>query len=291
MSYNHTINEIVTLYELEPDLRDIYVEGITDKLILDRFMEKYDFNDDINVKLISDIDFSEITDKYSFEIRRNNKNKLIALSKEILESKEFEKINNLTIIVDKDFDTIFNSFEINKYVKYTDYNSIELYLFNENSINNFFKNSRGFPVSVENTLNSLRIILKDCFILGAIFYEDKIGKDDRVDYLKSIEIKKTNISFCLKKHLQKDLNKLAKISELNLYEKRINDLKSEILEFDEKDLIRGHDFIEIFHDYFIKVKKELDFNLRAFEITFFQFLDYSELRKENLFRYLEEKYK
>lgn len=291
MSYNHTINEIVTLYELEPDLRDIYVEGITDKLILDRFMEKYDFNDDINVKLISDIDFSEIIDKYSFEIRRNNKNKLLALSKEILESKEFEKINNLTIIVDKDFDTIFNSFEINKYVKYTDYNSIELYLFNENSINNFFKNSRGFPVSVENTLNSLRIILKDCFILGAIFYEDKIGKDDRVDYLKSIEIKKTNISFCLKKHLQKDLNKLAKISELNLYEKRINDLKSEILKFDEKDLIRGHDFIEIFHDYFIKVKKELDFNLRAFEITFFQFLDYSELRKENLFRYLEEKYK
>lgn len=290
MSYNSTIKEVITLYELEPDIRDIYVEGITDKLVLDRFIEKYNF-DDINVKLISDIDFSEINDKYCFEIRRNNKNKLIALSKEILESEKVEEINNLTIIIDKDFDVIFNSLEINKYIKYTDYNSIELYLFNVNSINNFFKHCRGFPTTGEDTLKSLTNILKDCFILGAVFYENKIGKDDRVDYLKSIEIKKTNISFCLKKHLIKDLNKLAKISELNSYEERIDNIKEKTIKFEVKDLIRGHDFIEIFHEYFIKVKKELDFNLKAFEVVFFQFIDYSELRKENLFKYLEEKYK
>lgn len=290
MSYNNTIKEVITLYELEPDIRDIYVEGITDKLVLDRFIEKYSF-DDINVKLISDIDFSEINDKYSFEIRRNNKNKLIALSKEILESEKVEEINNLTIIIDKDFDIIFNSLEINKYIKYTDYNSIELYLFNINSINNFFKHCKGFPTTAEDTLKSLTNILKDCFILGAVFYENKIGKDDRVDYLKSIEIKKTNISFCLKKHLIKDLNKLAKINELNSYEKRIKNIIEKTIKLEEKDLIRGHDFIEIFHEYFTKVKKELDFNLKAFEIVFFQFIDYSELRKENLFKYLEEKYK
>ena len=64
-SYINTIDEIIALYELEPELCDIYVEGITDQLVIKRFIDKYDIYD-VNVKLIEDIDFNSI-------LTRNNK--------------------------------------------------------------------------------------------------------------------------------------------------------------------------------------------------------------------------
>jgi hypothetical protein len=48
---------VIALYELEPDLKDIYVEGDIDKLIIDRFLKKYGMND-VSVKTAEDIDFS-----------------------------------------------------------------------------------------------------------------------------------------------------------------------------------------------------------------------------------------
>ncbi len=35
-----TLEELVTRYQLEPELRDIYVEGKTDKILLEWFLEQ-----------------------------------------------------------------------------------------------------------------------------------------------------------------------------------------------------------------------------------------------------------
>ena len=259
-SYINTIDEIIALYELEPELCDIYVEGITDQLVIKRFIDKYDIYD-VNVKLIEDIDFNSICEKYP-NIKRNNKEKLITLSKEISKNDELEKINKLTIIIDKDFDEINQTMISNKYVKYTDYNSLELYLYNESVIDNFYSCVlRRFPFNGNKTITVLSPLLQDCFIISAVFHEENIGKSDRVDYSNSIKIDKKNcrIDFSLDEHLKKDLNKLSKSRDLISYLEKIEEKKQK-LHCNIKNNIRGHDFFEILFLFIDKVSNSIKLN-------------------------------
>ena len=71
MPVKRKISEVLSLYEVEPELRDIYVEGITDKLIFDRFTNKYGIQD-VEIKEVDDLDFSELYSVFP-DIKRNNK--------------------------------------------------------------------------------------------------------------------------------------------------------------------------------------------------------------------------
>ena len=67
------ISELITLYYLEPKLRDIYIEGITDKLVIERFLKKNKISD-VKIIEIDSINFTELYDEFP-EIKRNNKKK------------------------------------------------------------------------------------------------------------------------------------------------------------------------------------------------------------------------
>jgi hypothetical protein len=293
MCYKKKISEILMTYELEPEINDIYVEGITDKLVINRFLSKNNCSDFL-VKEISDIDFNELdSDKYGeLTFCSNNKNKLIVLTFELLELPNVDDLNNITIIIDKDFDYVFNRMTINKFLKYTDYNSIEMYLYNENCLNNFFITNRGFSLTTEEIIDYLDEILKDCFLISSIFNDDlTINKEKKVKYTNSIVKKKDKkFYFSLEDHLKKDLNQFSKTKEFDIYKESIQKLKYKIKEYDKRDIIRGHDFIEIFHYILDKLNREFEINLKTFENMIFQYLDYSELKKEPLFQYLYSKY-
>lgn len=291
--YEYTIKELIALHELEPELNDVYVEGITDKLVIERYIDKYNI-DDVSVKAVEEINFEEINEHYP-QIKKNNKEKLIALSDLLNKSKKFEKINGITIVLDKDFDQITESLLENKLVKYYDYNSLELYLYNEQTIKNFYKNIlRRFPHNANETIKTLTPILIDCFILSFVFHEKGYGKKSRVDYTNSIEIKKKKnehiVSFSFNEHLVKNLNKNQIKNQEKEFSKRIQNLRNTIQETDYRNSIVGHDFIKIFYYYVDKIKNTIKLNLDTFERSFFQCIDYSNLKEEEFFKYLEAKY-
>mgnify|MGYP001373265796 CR=1 FL=1 len=80
-----TINELLTRYDLEPELFDIYVEGYFDRDIIDACLYgKTDIN--IAIYVIDSIDVGiDVLDKYG--LTSGNKQRLIALSKELTCSK------------------------------------------------------------------------------------------------------------------------------------------------------------------------------------------------------------
>lgn len=290
MDYKRTVSEIVTLYELEPSIRDVYVEGYSDKLVFNRFFKKYNLTD-LSIKLIDDIDFKELYHDYP-DIKRNNKKKSLALAN-VIDGTFDKEIIGLTIIVDRDFDDIREGILCNCYLTYTDYSSIELYLFNEKVINIFYENIlHGFPYDGGKTINALTKALVQMFLIRLILdNKGNYSKEQIPDFTKSIKVlaRKGEIKFDHEAYLFKVLNNIGEIHNKEIWLKDISKLEKKLTK-DDRLNIRGHDFIQLLFHYINKVKNRIRINCETMERSLFQCLDYSLLKEEVLFKYLEEKY-
>lgn len=290
MNNQRYLNEVITLYELEPNLKDVYVEGNMDRLIIGRFMKKYGMND-VSVKTADDINFSELYENKP-EIKRNNKNKLLALAS-CFEREITAELEGVTVILDRDFDELIGALEENTHIVYTDYNSLELYLFDENVVNIFFTNYlREFPFTAKETLNSIAPILVEKFLIRLILnLKGSFPKDKVTDLKKSVTVNKQTgeITFDHNAHLLKILNNLGITAEKSAFSTQIESYRDRLPTDDRKN-IRGHDFVHLFFIFIDKIKNNIDLTEKTFEKTFFQCIDYSELRKENLFSNLETRY-
>ncbi|WP_292753912.1 hypothetical protein [Nostoc sp. NMS4] len=123
-----TLDELVTRYELEPELCDIYVEGKTDKQLIEWFLEDKQLQD----FGVYEIDTVEIPAQLLFELglKDNIRSRVIALAIYI-HDKFLETPLHITCIVDKDFDWLFGKEYQCDLLLFTDYSCLEMYLFNE----------------------------------------------------------------------------------------------------------------------------------------------------------------
>jgi hypothetical protein len=287
-----TYGELITLYNLEPDLRDIYVEGNSDKLIIERFLIKNKIAD-FNIIEIDNINFQELYSEIP-ELRRNNKKKITILSCKLDElfSKSLDKVN---CIADKDFDEFLNTLLSNNYLLYTDYTCFEMYLFNNDCISIFYKNIlRGFPVTPSKTLRVLGEVLKEKYLIRLVIQlKGEINDENSItDISKSIKVnKKTGeISFDFKAHLLKILNNNKISSKLEDYIKGIEEQRLKC-DNDFRNFIRGHDFIHLLYIFINKINNKISISELTLDRSLNQCIDYSELSKTNLFKTLLKIYK
>ncbi len=241
------VSELLALYSLEPGMRDIYVEGINDYLIIERFLLKYDIKD-FRIIEVDSINFEELYDNYP-EIKRNNKKKLTKLSI-LLEHKFKMKLKKVCCIVDKDHDEFLDELISNNYLFYTDFTSFEMYMFNSDCLRIFYKNTlRNFPIPPGRTIKELQKVLKEQFLIGlAIIRKDQIKNSETItDIKKSVIIDKNTgtVRFEMKIHLQKILHNNHLDSQLNDYVTCIEKDRNKCGN-DSRNHIRGHDFIHLF---------------------------------------------
>jgi len=284
------ISELVTMYSLEPELNDIYVEGPSDKCLINRYLKKNDRN--INIVEINDIDFSELyVDKP--ELKSNCKNKIIELSNQ-LEINFTNSLEKVICIADRDFDDFLNKIVINSYLNYTDYSSIELYFFNENSLNNFFNDIlHGFPVKTKDVIPQLKSVLNDIFNIKLSLL-NIFGVDFEIndyDFKKTININKINgvINFNPSDYISRYLNTRKLMSHKEIVERLFYELTNE-----KKDLldlkIRGHDFMYLFFLYFDKIKNHIDISYETLERIAFVTIDLDFIEESKLFQTIKRKY-
>ena len=129
--------ELVARYELEPSLRDIYVEGLTDKSLLEWFLEKCG----IDNYAIYEIDTVEITahELYNLGLNDNARSRVIALALK-LNNYFKECLPSVICVADRDFDYLLGVSEFDcDLLLFTDYTSIEMYLFNPSIIQKFLQ--------------------------------------------------------------------------------------------------------------------------------------------------------
>ncbi|HMQ99675.1 MAG TPA: hypothetical protein PKE39_11685 [Ignavibacteria bacterium] len=283
----NNIEEIISKFDLEPDSRAIFVEGITDQNFFEQFIEENNLKN-VAVNLIEWFDFSNHFDDNP-ELIRNNKEKVVFLSN-CFKNKLSVFNENIMFIVDKDFDKlIFRTYD-NDYIFTTDYNSIELYLFNKKFLEKYFKVVlHGFPISSLDTLKKLSTILQELFIIQ--FVVKSYNADiEMIRLNNSCEIKKNGeIKFDFEDYLTRLLNK----NKMLKLKKNIIDVISEskiLFEEEIRNQICGHMFFDLLYLYINKIKNNIDLKLASFQRTIFLTVDYKDLCKEPLFAKLIKTY-
>jgi hypothetical protein len=284
------ISELITLYSLEPELKDIYVEGASDKCFINRFLSFKEI--DANVIEINDIDFSELYEVKPF-LKSDCKKKVIELSCQ-LESSFSNTIDSIICIVDRDFDEFLNLMVSNHYLNYTDFAAIELYFYNESSVSAFFKDIlHDFPLKSKVVLKNLQPVLNNLFNIKLAILK-VLGSDFEVnnfEYRKLITIdKKTgHINFDSNEYIFRFLNANNMMPHKNQIEETFR-LISQDSSVDFRLKIRGHDFIKLIFYYFDKIKNNIGLTLESFERVTFVCIDLKQVEEFEMFKLLKKKY-
>lgn len=280
LDVKRNINEIIAIYTLEKDIVDMYVEGSTDKLIIDNYFEYTKC--DKHVTEIDDIDFSKEQENFPNLDLKSNKNKLIALSILLTNNNIDSKIK---CIIDRDFDGILTPVQKDLHILYTDYSCMESYLCCQNHIGKILKvGIRNFPYSTDLVIKETSKVVSILFIIRMINENFKFGLPcPKIGNHMSVD-KKTGIcNICLEEYIEKYIN----TNKLSLQ-------KDEILTFVDKiaknipDDIRfsmnGHDFIEVLFHYINKIKNTVNFKLDNFERAVYLSVQPNYLDEYGLFK-------
>lgn len=278
-----TVEEIISICKLEPSTKNIYVEGISDKLVIDNFLKKQKIND-ISVFDIDCIDFREVFAKMSPSdlniLKDSNKEKVAFLALKV--EKEAGNCHFLGII-DRDLDFVNNHIKSGKYLSYTDYNSMEMYLFSYDNIDALLRNSFRITsnVNVDNFMKSIGHVCRILFYIRA-YLESSNG---------SVVCFKKNLSYDRKDNTcSLDIeNYISKIAQANKMVCSFEGLYKEIKEQLTKSAddirleIKGHDFIEVLYFSICKHKK-VKMDESELANTFWVYLDDRVLVNEPLFQ-------
>lgn len=277
------LNEIIAIYTFEKEIVDVYVEGSTDKHIIDNYFEY--IKCDKNVTEISDVDFSEEQQNFPNLDLKSNKNKLIALSILLTNNNIDSKIK---CIIDRDFDGILTPVQKDSHILYTDYSCMESYLCCQNYIGKILKiGMRNFPHSTDLVIEEVSKVVSILFIIRIINEKFKFGLScPKIEGHMSVD-KKTgicNISF------EKYIEKYITTNKLSLQKEKIIAFAEEVIKKLPADMrfnMNGHDFIEILFHYINKIKNTVNFKLENFERTVYLSIQPNYLDDYNLFKELK----
>lgn len=125
-----TMDDLRARYELEPTLRDVYVEGAFDRDVLtEAFIASK--QRDRAVYVIDSVDIDPAT-LLRHGLTEGNKNRVIALAREMVTCVSG---NSVRYLVDRDLDHWFGDLEKCRGLLWTEHSSVELYFFTEEFLN------------------------------------------------------------------------------------------------------------------------------------------------------------
>ncbi|NJM59380.1 MAG: DUF4435 domain-containing protein [Oscillatoriales cyanobacterium RU_3_3] len=288
------LKELIARYELEPSLCDIYVEGLTDKFLIQWFLDKLG----IDNYAIYEIDTVEIPANELFELGLNdsNRGRVIALA---LKLGDYFRGNlpSVICIADRDFDYLLGSSEFDSnLLLLTDCTSIEMYLFNSSVLEKFVKLAlRTDNLTSTKIIKNLAPILEEMFLLRAANHELKYGMEWLVgsSLKRCLKRKGDRAEFNSNDFIEKYLNKNSRISDKSNFLCKVQELRQKNIE-DVKNKIRGHDFIDLLCWY---IEPYLASSRKGFiesDVAFGALLcclDIDRLMEERLFQELAKRYR
>lgn len=282
MNERRTVEEVVSLYSLEPSLKDIYVEGPSDKELLCWFLEYHGIHN-IN---IYDIDIVDVPESLVYSYGLNNgssRSRLIALSETLAQS--IKSDSKILCIVDRDNEDYLPTGIDNRFLEMTDYNSIELYLFKESTLKKMVSLILcGFALSVSEITHQIVAILENIFLIRLANQTLKWNMK-WLDFAKYVETGPT-LKFKSDEFVKAYLLKNKKWSSKLDFTRKIEDLRPSLHQ-DFRRRIRGHDFISLLFHIVKKLKPKRIFgNEPTFQGALTGCIEASELSNEKLFRHL-----
>lgn len=281
MDVRKKLNELIALYSFEPDLKDIYVEGVNDKNLIEWVLSAHNIKD-IRVYLIDGVEVNDDILKRHGLNKGSNRSKVLALSAELAQS-SLPVTCKIVCIADRDQEDYLPSGLGNCYLEFTDYNSIELYLFKSSMIRKFISLVLGgFPISEDRLMAQSIPILEDLYVLRLA--GQVLGWNMKWIKLKKYVQINEEFSFDHERFQKAYLQKNRKWNGRVVFEAKVEELRS-MLKDEPRFRLRGHDLIDLFYHAVKKRKTSRKFgDVDTFRGAFMGCLELSELSVERLFQ-------
>jgi hypothetical protein len=232
-----TVQELHARYTYEPELDDIYVEGVFDQEIFAECLKSIGRTDRV-VYSIDTVDVgADILEKYGFT--SGNKQRVMALARELS-----GLVGDLKYrcVVDRDLDQWFNRIENTPRLSWLDCCSIELYFF-ESTERVIKIAGRAKIGDFELFHNSFVETLKRLYSFRLADSEMNLNVE-WIEVDRFLTIRGDAISFDDKEYVKRLANKNKFNADIDRFLENVEKWYL-TLEGDPKTFIRGHDFVEL----------------------------------------------
>jgi hypothetical protein len=235
------ISELLVRYELEPSIRDVFVEGQFDRDVLSRAagtLSKAQRNlaiysiDSVNVPSAHLVEYG-LTD--------GNKQRLIALAKALAARSPGQ---GYVCVVDRDLDHWFDSIESIPGLRWTLYTSIELYFFSEERLREVLETAACASIpDWQAFFGSLRQALFELYALRLAERSLSLSLS-WISFERCLERDGSRVSFDLAEFSRRLLNASSLGSRLLDWGKQVSAWTNAHVS-DVRMAIRGHDLIDL----------------------------------------------
>jgi hypothetical protein len=234
-----SIDELIARYQLEPQLRDVYVEGPFDQELLTQAFSTNGQND----RIVYDINSVNVPGDIvaGCGLTNGNKQRVIALAEQLA---VIQGDAALRLLVDKDLDHWFGPLRSAPRLLYTDHCSIELCFFVE-----------GYLLELANAwakakiddwakfMDSLVAVLRDLYILRLVDRELDLSLK-WLPIKKLLDRKSSQIAFQIDLYIDRLLVASGKGNMKKDFQESVKSWRGR-LSGDPRQYIRGHDFVEV----------------------------------------------
>ena len=271
-----TIDELVTLHQLEPGLRDIFVEGPSDADLIRWFLEARGIK---GVK-VKNIDAIHIPNKLveSQGLTPGAHGRVVTLA--ILLQKKLGDGLGIRCIADADHMRIIDPQSFNPYLLFTDYTCMEMYAFNASSISKIFHAALGSPGTVASVMGSIAESLREVFLLrGAAKLTGVPLRFPPLD--KSCSIRLGALTFDYPQYEARVIQASSAIVHTEYLHQTMASLRAK-LPRDARHSAQGHDLIELLTQQ-ARALGNRNLQKDSIRMAMISSLDATELAKETLF--------
>jgi len=247
-----SIDELLVRYELEPTIRDIYVEGYSDKVLIEWFLREKEI-DDVAIYEVSTVDVPYAKIK-SLSLEDNNRGRVITLAFALYDGSVFDFRRIVACVADTDFDNILEKEYECPLLIFTEYTSIEVYLFDSDILAKFFELViMTFPYDATTVLAELSDVLQDLFLIRLANQELGFGIEP-LPLGKLCSVEGSKILLDLGQYIYRYLNNGGKLHQRKTFESTVARYKARLSE-NPRMQIHGHDFVNLLLLYISKIKK------------------------------------
>jgi hypothetical protein len=280
MEERRTLKELLTLYDLEPSLVDIYVEGEMDKGIIMWYLKRIS-KPDVGVYTIDVVDIPDlILDRHGLT-SHSNRSRVLALSAEL--HSRFPSNLRVLCVADRDFDDYLSKIVISPTLQFTDGNSMECYTLDEASFQKFSMVVLGETEStLLDALISVRNVLRRVFAIRLT--NEILGWGmESVPFTRYVSIEGTTVSLEEDRFIRAYLQKNNRWQERKRFTQTLGSC-SEKLSRDPRRTTRGHDISELLLLVLRKLAPKSKFgNSRTLQGALLGTLESEDLQKTLLF--------
>lgn len=280
-----SIRELAALYELEPGIRDVFVEGSDDASVIGWYL-RHRCTCDVCVVEIGAIDVpSSLIEACNVDV--GNRGRVLALAEELNKQLRGDARKCPTLVCDADSDRVFGWNRAVEMLLATDFACLEMYLFNRATLDKMISLvMMGCDVSADQALKSLGRVLVRLWVIKTANHRLGLSMS-WISFERCCQLSGTAIEFNESEFVKRYLTANSRHKEQDTFSREMREIESH-LQDDPRHQMNGHHFFVLarwFFRHFAKEKKVLA-NDKAFERACFACLELDALDTQSLFQQL-----